>query len=281
MLPAAKSVPKELLPILNRPTIDHVISEAAGAGISDVLLVTAKDKRAIEDYFDRNAELSSRLEKSGRNALLAPLEALMKRVTIHSIRQAEARGLGDAVAHAEMHVGREPFICMLGDTIFSGDVSPASELCDAYERFGTTIIGLAEVPVEHVGRYGIAGVEPVEPGIVRLTSLVEKPTPQAAPSRFAIAARYVLTPKIFDALRETKTGAGGEIQLTDALNLQLKNEPMHGVILKGGRHDIGNVADWLHANLVFATRDKALWATLLPMIETLMGSMTKPMTKPQ
>ena len=279
MLPAAKSVPKELLPILNRPTIQYVVEEAVEAGIADALFITAREKRGIEDYFDRNAELSARLEKSGRSEMLASIDALMDRVTIHSVRQREAKGLGDAVLHAEQHVGNETFACLLGDTVFSGGATikhgPMKQLCEAYDRVGTTIIGLVEIPAEQVKRYGIAGVEPLQDDLVRITSLVEKPSIQAAPSRLAIAARYVLTPKIFELLRQTTPGTGGEIQLTDALNRQLEDEPMHGVILKSKRHDIGNVADWLQTNLIFAARDESLWPTLRPMIEALLANDVK------
>ena len=269
MLPVAKAVPKELLPILDRPTIQYVVEEAVGAGIDDVLLVTSREKRSIEDYFDRNPELTARLQKSGRVALLASIDALMERVHVHAVRQREARGLGDAVAHAEKHVGSETFLCSLGDTIFAPEPSPSVQLCEAYEKFGTPIIGVEEVPAERVNRYGIIGFEPVDEREVRVTSLVEKPQPEHAPSRLAIAGRYILTPAIFDCLRRTQPGVGGEVQLTDALNLMLKYGPMHAVILKTKRHDIGNVVDWLETNLVFAQRDEKLWSALRPMIEQL------------
>ena len=270
MLPVAKAVPKELLPILDRPTIHYVVEEAVNADINDVLLVTSREKRAIEDYFDRNPDLAARLQKSGRSSLLAPIDALMERVTIQAIRQREAKGLGDAVAHAENFVGADVFLCSLGDTIFGPDFSPARQLRKAYERFGTPIIGVEEVAADRVDRYGIIGFEPIDADHVRVTSLVEKPRPDAAPSRLAIAGRYILTPTIFESLRKTAPGVGGEVQLTDALNLMLKTEKIHATILKTKRHDIGNVVDWLETNLVFATRDEKVWAALRPTIEKLL-----------
>jgi UTP--glucose-1-phosphate uridylyltransferase len=270
MLPAAKAVPKELLPVLDRPTIQYVLEEAVQAGIDNVLLITARDKRAIEDHFDRNRELESRLKFSGREALLASLVELSSRITLHTVRQSEQRGLGDAVAQAEQHVGGEPFLCMLGDTLFSGEPAPAQQLAQAFEKFGTTIIGLEEVPPEKVSRYGIVGGDMLDDGIMRIRQLVEKPSIEAAPSRFAIAARYVLTGGIFDCLRKTPVGKGGEVQLTDALRLQLQDEPIHGVLLRARRHDIGNPIDWLKTNLLFASRHPHIWNELKPMLSELL-----------
>ena len=233
MLPAAKAVPKELLPILDRPTIQYVVEEAAAAGISDVLLITSRDKRAIEDHFDRNAELEQRLKAGGKESLLASVVALMQKVRIHSTRQAEQLGLGHAVLQAEAHVGDEAFLCLLGDAVFSGDPAPSRQLIEAHEALGTAVVGLEEVPIEKVSRYGIVGGRPIGQGIIKLDSLVEKPSPQTTPSRLAIAARYVLTPGIFKCLKRTPPGTGGEIQLADAMRQLLDSEPIHGVILKG------------------------------------------------
>lgn len=279
MLPAAKAVPKELLPILDRPTIQYVVEEAAEAGISDVLLVTSRDKKAVEDHFDRSPELEQRLAAGGKQALLASILSLATKVQIHSVRQASQRGLGDAVNQARRHVGDEPFLCLLGDTIFSriapagptpdDESLPSQQLVEAYREFGTSVIGLEEVPAEKVSRYGVVGGTFVREGALRLDTLVEKPSPAEAPSRLAIAARYVLTPAIFDCLDETPAGKGGEVQLTDALRLLLKREPVHGVVLRARRHDIGNPVDWLKTNLLFAARDELTWAALRPLVESL------------
>jgi UTP--glucose-1-phosphate uridylyltransferase len=271
MLPAAKAVPKELLPILDRPTIQYVVEEAAAGGVDDVLMITSRDKRAIEDHFDRNKELEDRLKAGGKESLLASLAKLVD-VKIYSVRQPDQRGLGDAVYQAKRHVGNEPFLCLLGDTIFSGgSVGPARQLIDAYEELGTSVIGVEEVAQEKVDRYGIVGGTEVRPGLMRLDTLVEKPSRDTAPSRCAIAARYVLSPKIFAMLEQTPAGKGGEIQLTDALKLLLQEETIHAVVLKSKRHDIGNPVDWLKTNLLFASRDAKLWEQVKPMLRELMG----------
>jgi UTP--glucose-1-phosphate uridylyltransferase len=273
MLPAAKAVPKELLPVLDRPTIQYVVEEAAAAGIDDVLLVTSREKKAVEDHFDRMGELEARLISGGKQALLASVNELAAKVKMHAVRQAEQKGLGDAVYQAKRHVGGEPFICMLGDTIFStfaGGEPPAKALVDAYNKLGTSIIALEEVPAEKVSRYGIVGGTMVGDGLMKLDKLVEKPSVDAAPSRFAVAARYLLTPAIFECLEQTKPGKGGEIQLTDALQLLLAREPIHGVVLKARRHDIGNPVDWLKTNLLFASRDASTWTALQPMLRALL-----------
>jgi UTP--glucose-1-phosphate uridylyltransferase len=272
MLPAAKAVPKELLPVLDRPTIQYVVEECAAAGADDVLLVTSRDKKALEDHFDRSPELEARLAAGGKQALLASVNELAGKVKVHSVRQAEQRGLGDAVYQAKRHVGNEPFLCLLGDAIFSDGEPPARQLIDAYRRVGTSVIGLEEVPAEKVSRYGIVGGASTGDGLFKLDVLVEKPSPQSAPSRMAVAARYLLTPAIFECLEETRPGKGGEIQLTDALQLLLKREPIHGVVLRARRHDIGNPVDWLKTNLLFASRDAATWAALRPMIESLLAN---------
>ncbi len=273
MLPAAKAVPKELLPVLDRPTIQYVVEECVAAGIDDLLLITSRDKRAIEDHFDRNAELEARLAAAGKLALLASVTALATRLKIHAVRQAEQRGLGDAVYQAKRHVGDSPFLCLLGDTIFStfenGAEPPAKQLVDAYEKVGTAVIGLEEVPAEKVSRYGIVGGAPVGDGLIRIDRLVEKPSIDSAPSRMAVAARYLLTPTIFAALEQTPPGKGGEVQLTDALQRLLEREPIHGVVLSARRHDIGNPVDWLKTNLLFASRDPETWAALAPMLAAL------------
>ena len=271
MLPAAKAVPKELLPILSRPTIQLVLEEAADGGFDDALLITSRDKRAIEDHFDRNGELDERLRRSGRSELLGSIDALCRRLRIHAVRQREQHGLGDAVAQAEHHVGDAPFLCLLGDTVFSGDIAPAAQLAEAHAKLGTAVIGLEEVPADRVGRYGIVGGIFIDDGLMRIEKLVEKPALHEAPSRLAIAARYVLTPEIFNCLREIGRGSGGEVQLTDAIHLLLERQTVHGVVLKSKRHDIGNVGDWLKTNLIFASRDVALWNELAPLMRSLLN----------
>jgi UTP--glucose-1-phosphate uridylyltransferase len=268
MLPAAKAVPKEMLPVLDRPVIQYVVEEAAGAGIDDVLMVVSRGKEALEDHFDRAPELENRLKEGKKTSLLASIDKLVASVKVHSVRQPSQRGLGDAVLQARRHVGGEPFLCMLGDTIFSGD-APARQLVEAFGELNSSIIGLEEVPPEKVSRYGIVGGKPVREGVIRIDTLVEKPDAQSAPSRLAIAARYVLTPGIFQALDETTPGKGGEIQLTDAIRILASREPVYGVVLRGTRHDVGNPIDWLRTNLLFASREPETWRALAPTIDQL------------
>jgi UTP--glucose-1-phosphate uridylyltransferase len=270
MLPAAKAVPKELLPVLDKPTLQHIIEEAAGAGVNRAVLVTSPEKRAIEEHFGSSSRLRERLKSSGREALLASIDALLARVSISTVHQLEQKGLGDAVLQARAIVKDQPFLCQLGDAVFSGDVSPARQLIDAARELGTAVIGLEEVPLEKVSRYGIVGGPMVREGVLKLDTLVEKPSAEAAPSRYAIAARYVLTPAIFECLDRTTPGAGGEIQLTDAIKLLLAREPIHGVVLRARRHDIGNPVDWLKTNLIFASRDAKTWEHIAPLLRSLL-----------
>jgi UTP--glucose-1-phosphate uridylyltransferase len=276
MLPAAKAVPKELLPILDRPTIQYVVQEAADAEIDDVLLITSAQKPALLNHFEPNPLLQDRLAASGKASLLKSIDDLMKVVSVHAVMQPQQRGLGDAVAQARGHVGDEPFMCLLGDTIFSGALGAASQLAAAYCEFGTALIGLEEVPAEKVGRYGIVGGTAVRDGVIRINALVEKPSIQDAPSRFAIAARYVLTPRIFGCLDEVAPGKGGEIQLTDALQMLARREPVHGIVLNCKRHDIGNPLDWLKTNIAFAAADDSIWKQLAPMLRELLSSKSLP-----
>jgi UTP--glucose-1-phosphate uridylyltransferase len=250
--------------------LQYVVEEAADAALDDVLIITSPDKRAIEEHFSRNPQREDRLKTGGKEAPLAGLNALLGRLKIHFVHQSEQRGLGDAVNQARRHVGNEAFVCLLGDTIFSGQTGPARQLLEAYEQLGTSVIGLEEVAAEKVNRYGIVAGTEIRPGVYRLTGLVEKPPLDAAPSRLAIAARYVLTPGIFDCLDKTPRGKNSEIQLTDALRLLLEREPIHGVILRGRRHDIGNPIDWLKTNLFMASDDAAIWKELEPMMRSLL-----------
>ena len=269
MLPAAKAVPKELLPVLDRPTIQHVVEECAAADLADVLLVSWPSKPALVEHFRPSPALAARLDATGKRSLLASLDELLRRVTVSAVMQDEQRGLGDAVLRARGFAGGEAFACLLGDTIFSGGVPPAVQLAAAHARLGTAVIGLEEVPLEKVSRYGIVAGTAVGDGVVRVETLVEKPSPADAPSRLAVAARYVLTPRIFDCLAEVRPGVGGEVQLTDALQLLCGREVVHGVVLSARRHDIGNPADWLRTNLSLAAADPGLWPAIAPLVAAL------------
>jgi UTP--glucose-1-phosphate uridylyltransferase len=274
MLPAARAVPKELLPILDRPTIQYVVEEAAAAGITDVTLVTSPLKPALLAHFDGdpNDPLRQRLNASGKGAMLKSVDDLIARVRIGAVMQHEQRGLGHAVMVARDAIGDEPFACMLADTVFAGPVPPMVQLAEAHRRLGTAVIGLERVSPDKVGRYGIVGGTESDDGTIRITTLVEKPRPADAPSNLAIAARYILTPALFDCLDQVRPGVGGEVQLTDALRLLCDREPVHGVVLTARRHDIGNPVDWLAANLAFAAAEPALWAKLAPAVRELLAT---------
>jgi UTP--glucose-1-phosphate uridylyltransferase len=270
MLPAAKAVPKELLPVLDKPTIQYVVEEAAACGVANVLLISSPAKRAVERHFQPDPELEKRLNSPEKLALIASIGDLMTRVNVHAVDQPRQLGLGDAVRYGREFAGRDPFICMLGDTIFSGAPSPAQQLFDAHHHLGGAVIGLEEVPPEKVERYGIVAGREIEAGIWKLDTIVEKPPLASAPSRLAIAARYVFTPAIFDCIDATVAGAGGEIQLTDAIRLLMERENVFGVVLRARRHDIGNPLEWLRTNLIFAARDAKLWKKIAPLARELL-----------
>ena len=248
-LPATKSQPKEMLPIVDKPAIQYVVEEAVLAGLTDVLVITGRGKRAIEDHFDRNFELEHYLEQSGRDALLAEMREINELADFHYIRQRDPLGLGHAVSVASEHVGHEPFAVLLGDDIMVDDATLLTRMLDVHARYGGSVLALLEVPIEEISAYGSVSVEPVAEGLMRVQSIVEKPTPEEALSNLAVIGRYVFTPGIFDALAETRPGIGGEIQLTDAIGLLLDREPVYGVVFSEGRYDIGRKFDFLRANI--------------------------------
>ena len=248
-LPATKSQPKEMLPIVDKPAIQYVVEEAVLAGLTDVLVITGRGKRAIEDHFDRNFELEHYLEESGRDGLLAEMREINELADFHYIRQRDPLGLGHAVSVASEHVGQESFAVMLGDDIMVDDATLLKRMLDVHARYGGSVLALLEVPIEEISAYGSVSVEPVADGLVRVHSIIEKPKPEEALSNLAVIGRYVFTPGIFEAITETRPGVGGEIQLTDAIGLLLDHEPVYGVVFSEGRYDIGRKFDFLRANL--------------------------------
>jgi len=268
-LPVTKSIPKEMLPLVDKPAIQYVVEEAVLAGISDVLVITGRGKGAIEDHFDRNVELETVLERSGKTAMLDEVTAIDRLATVHSIRQHEALGLGHAVSVAESHVGGEPFVVMLGDDIMVDEAMLLKRMLAVYEETGGSVLAVMEVSREEVSAYGCLTAEPVRDGVVRARGVVEKPKPQDAPSNLAVIGRYVFTPGIFDALRETTPGVGGEIQLTDAIALLLEREPVYGVTFTVGRYDIGKKVDFLRANLELGLARDDLREEIEQMLTTL------------
>jgi UTP--glucose-1-phosphate uridylyltransferase len=253
-LPATKAQPKEMLPIIDTPTIQYVVQECVDSGIEDILIISGKGKRSIEDHFDRNFELESRITERDDEALYHQLRHIEDMANIHFIRQKELNGLGDAIYHARFHCGNEPFAVLLGDSVNSSVIPVTQQLIDAYEQYHQPVIGVERVPHDKVSRYGIVGGDHLSDRILQLTELVEKPSPEQAPSDFAIAGRYVLTPQIFEALEKTPRGKGNEVQLTDALRLMLRSEPIIASVIEGKRYDMGNKLDFLKTTVEFALR---------------------------
>ncbi len=255
-LPATKSMPKEMLPIIDIPTIQYVVQEAVDSGIDDILIISGKGKRAIEDHFDRNFELEARLEEKEDQAWFTEMRRLSDMANIHFVRQKEALGLGDAIYYARHHVGDEPFAVLLGDTIMDSVIPVTRQLVDTFEQYGGSVIGVETVPADKVNRYGIVGGTSLSDSILQLDTLVEKPPIDKAPSNLAIAGRYILSPEIFDAIENTPKGKNNEIQLTDAMLLLLKRQNFYAHLIEGKRHDIGNKMDYLKTTVEFALKRK-------------------------
>jgi len=274
-LPATKSQPKEMLPVVDKPAIQYVVEEAAASGIDDILIITGRGKRAIEDHFDRAFELEHHLEKKGGREQLDALNAineLADKTHIHYIRQPRQRGLGDAILCARKHVGNEPFCVLLGDDIIEGPRPCTLQLLDIFRDENCPVIALEKVARHRTGSYGVADVRPAgRPGLHRISGLIEKPDPSKAPSELAIMGRYVLTPGIFDCLERTPPGKGGEVQLTDALQMLLKKERILGFEFVGRRYDIGDKLDWLKATIELALERKDLG----PALEEHIGGLLK------
>ncbi len=255
-LPATKAQPKEMLPIIDTPTIQFVVQEAVDSGIEDILIISGKGKRAIEDHFDRNAELEARLEEDDKNGLFNEIRHLAEMANIHYIRQKEINGLGDAIYYARFHTGNEPFAVLLGDTIIDSVMPVTQQLIDAYAQYRSSIVAVERVPKDKVSRYGIVGGKKISDTILDISEFVEKPGINEAPSDLAIAGRYILTPDIYKALENTPRGKNNEIQLTDALMYQTKREPVMASIIEGVRYDIGNKMDYLKTIVEYGLKRK-------------------------
>jgi UTP--glucose-1-phosphate uridylyltransferase len=248
-LPATKAVPKELLPVVDRPALQYIVEEAARAGLGEVLMVTGRNKAAIEDYFDRAPELEAALEKKGDEGRLSAVRESTDVAQVHFVRQGEARGLGHAVLQAAAFVGDEPFAVLLGDDLIDARDHLLEEMLAVQAEHGGCVVALLDVGRENIDKYGAVAIREDTPeGVVTITGLVEKPPVEEAPSSLAIIGRYVLAPEVFGVLRETTPGRGGEIQLTDALaTLVERGEPVHGVVFGGRRYDTGDKLDYLKA----------------------------------
>ncbi|MCL6636606.1 MAG: UTP--glucose-1-phosphate uridylyltransferase GalU [Alicyclobacillus sp.] len=268
-LPATKAMPKEMLPIVDKPTIQYIVEEAVAAGVEDLIIVTGKGKRAIEDHFDRSVELEELLTQKEKPEVLREIQRITDMANIHYIRQKQPLGLGHAVWCARRFIGDEPFAVLLGDDIVCSDVPCLRQLMDVYAETGASVIGVQTVPRDQVSRYGIVDSEPIGPRRSRVRNLVEKPDPYHAPSNLAIIGRYVLTPRVFEYLERGEIGAGGEIQLTDALNELCRLEDMTAYEFVGRRFDVGEKLGFIEATLELALAQPELRDAVKQLVRRL------------
>jgi len=257
-LPVTKSMPKEMLPIIDKPVIHYVVEEAVESGIDDILLITGRGKRAIEDYFDDAPELRMHLERHGKSQQLEDLKEISRFGGMHFVRQREPKGLGDAVLCAEKHCGDDPFAVLLGDDIMKDTTPCTKQLIDIFEKTGSSVIAIQKVPKEHLNRYGIVKGKECGENLLLLDDIVEKPRPVAAPSSFGSIGRYVFTPALFSCLKHTPPEAGGEIQLTDAIRLLMKKEDVYAYCYPGKRFDTGDKLGYIETIIDYALKDKTL-----------------------
>lgn len=253
-LPATKAIPKEMLPIVDKPTIQYIVEEIIASGIEDLLIITGRDKGSIEDHFDRAVELEMNLENNNKQEFLEQIRYISKMVNIHTVRQKDPKGLGHAVYCAKSFVGDEPFAVLLGDDIVDSQKPCLKQMIEIYDKYESTILGVQQVDWENVNKYGILSGGKIDEKIYKVDDLVEKPETSKAPTNIAILGRYIITPKIFSILEHTKRGVGGEIQLTDALRELAKIENMYGYIFEGKRYDVGSKIGFLQATVDFALK---------------------------
>ncbi|MGH3158869.1 MAG: UTP--glucose-1-phosphate uridylyltransferase GalU [Streptosporangiaceae bacterium] len=277
-LPATKATPKEMLPVVDKPAIQYVVEEAVSAGLDDVLLITGRSKRSIEDHFDRAYELEEALTAKDDTDRLALVRESSDLANVCYVRQGDPRGLGHAVLCAARHVGSQPFAVLLGDDLIDVRDRLLTRMIEVRQRYGGSVVALMEVDPEQVSQYGCAAVDPTaEDDVVRVTDLVEKPVPGEAPSRWIIIGRYVCDPSVFDVLRETPPGRGGEIQLTDALKVlgsrDTEGGGVHGVLFRGRRYDTGNKLDYLRTMVQFACERADLAEEFVPWLRKYLGDL--------
>lgn len=253
-LPATKSQPKEMLPIVDTPVIQYVVEEAVKSGITDILMIIGKGKRSIEEHFDRSFQLEAQLLEQGKKTELEAMRRISELADIHFVWQKELKGLGDAVYCARHHVKDEPFVVLLGDTLIDSSKPATKQLQEVFEKYQASVVLLEKVGRNKVSRYGIIDSKQINARVCEIKDIIEKPSPERAPSDLAIAGRYVLTPDIFEYLSRTEPGQGGEIQLTDAMRMMLKDQPMYGLHLDGRRCDIGNKEGFIKTNIEFALK---------------------------
>lgn len=270
-LPATKATPKEMLPIVDKPTIQYIVEEALQSGIEEILIISGHAKRAIEDHFDTNPGLEMHLESHGQESLLKMVRSISE-INIHYVRQKHMRGLGDAILCARSFIDDEPFAVLLGDDVVYNETNPAlRQMIDIYNDLGATILGCQEVPLEKVSSYGIVAGVPVEgKNVLRVTNMIEKPSVEEAPSRTAVLGRYIITPDVFEVLARTEPGKGGEIQLTDAIQTMASREAVYAYCFKGKRYDVGDKLGFLKATVEYALRRPDLGEPFRKYLKDLM-----------
>lgn len=269
-LPATKAQPKEMLPIVDKPTIQYIIEEAVASGIEEILIITGRNKRAIEDHFDKSVELENELESHGKENLLKLVKDISNMAEIYYIRQKEPKGLGHAINCAKTFVGNEPFAVMLGDDVVDAKKPCLKQLIDCYDEYKTTILGVQKVAHEETSKYGIINAMHIDGNVYKVKDLVEKPKVEEAPSDIAILGRYIITPEIFNILSNTKPGKGGEIQLTDALKTLMQSEAMYAYAFEGRRYDVGDKLGFLEATVEYALKRDDLRDNFVNYLKGLM-----------
>ncbi len=268
-LPATKAQPKEMLPIVDKPTIQYIIEEAVASGIEEILIITGRNKAAIEDHFDKSIELEHQLQQKGSEDILKMIQGISNMANIYFIRQKEPKGLGHAINCAKTFVGNEPFAVMLGDDVVDNEVPCLKQLIDCYSQYETSILGVQEVALSEVCKYGIVSGEAMGDRVYKVKDLIEKPKVHEAPSNIAILGRYIITPRIFDILDNTKPGKAGEIQLTDALKTLISEEAMYAYNFKGRRYDVGDKQGFLEANVEYALKRDDLKKSFMQYLLTI------------
>ena len=270
-LPATKAQPKEMLPIVDKPTLQYIIEEAIESGIEEILIITGRNKKSIEDHFDRSVELELELEHKGKVEMLEMVKSISNMVDIHFIRQKEPKGLGHAIYCAKSFVGNEPFAVMLGDDIVYNEGKPClRQLMDCYDEYKTSVLGVQTVPDGDVDKYGIVDGLKIEGNVTKVKGFVEKPSVDEAPSNMAILGRYIITPSIFEILERTKPGKGGEIQLTDALLELMSEEAIYAYNFEGRRYDVGDKLGFLEATVEYALRKPELKDRFIEYLKTIL-----------
>ncbi len=268
-LPATKAQPKEMLPIVDKPTLQYIIEEAVATGIEEILIITGRNKKSIEDHFDKSVELELELESKGKADQLAEVRHITDMANIMYIRQKEPKGLGHAILCAKSFIGNEPFAVLLGDDIVYAKTPCLKQMVDVYDELGTSILGVQEVPHENVNKYGIVDGIKLSDRIYEVKGLVEKPDPEEAPSNIAILGRYIITPEIFEILENTKPGKNGEIQLTDALKELALVQKMHAYSFEGKRYDVGDKIGFLQATVEYALRREEIAEPFLDYLKAI------------